>query len=739
MHTEKKDGKKFSCANFSQKFTYSVVTYTELFFYKLGVCVGKHPFRTIGLCWALVLLSALGFLRFKQERNPLRLWVPPYTTFVRDSEWLIKTLDRAYQEEVVMITGDDVLTPAVIHQLLDIDKRVRTVRSSGNLTLQDVCFRIPKVDKALLKMIDGNETGKDQSTTMDPALFCSFVEAMKSECYTRSILELWGFKAKKIANITKDDILWAINTFDRNSLYGRLKDYNDLLGGVVRNESGHIISAKAIQNIWYLNVNFSSIDMTTSGNDAGTALWANDEGLDWENAFLKLMNNITKNFNHIYYSAGRSFGDISNDSMFSDMYLLVIGVSVMIVYVQLVISKFNWLEARIVLGFIGLLTIGMSFVVGAGLCSLIGIFYGPVHTSLPFLLMGLGVDDMFVILACWEELKEEDRKLPIHERVGLMLKHGGVSITITSFTDIIAFLIGSSTILPCLESFCIYAAACVLMTFIFAITFFVACFVLDQRRVENKRNGVVPWIKHKDSYIPNECSQRKYTNSIFKMIYSKVILTTPGKIIVIAITVILTGFGTVGTLKLEQHFDPEWFIPSNTYFGAFLETRRIHYPGRGFDAGLYIGRLNYSQEILTIKKISDELYSLHNITHNVQSWVDPFRNFVHINFDHDIYKEPLDDERFHIFLSKFLHSPRHAKFQANFIFDEELQCGVATPKIKLTSFDFHFKKFKNPRDQIPAMHRVREIAENANFTTGDRFATVWSQFFSTWITDEVRN
>lgn len=58
----------------------------------------------------------------------------------------------------------------------------------------------------------------------------------------------------------------------------------------------------------------------------------------------------------------------------------------------------------------------------------------------------VGVDDMFVILACWNELTAEQKKLPIHERIGLMLKHAGVSITITSFTDVIAFLIGASTV-----------------------------------------------------------------------------------------------------------------------------------------------------------------------------------------------------------------------------------------------------------------------------------------------------
>ena len=37
-------------------------------------------------------------------------------------------------------------------------------------------------------------------------------------------------------------------------------------------------------------------------------------------------------------------------------------------------------------------------------------------------------------------------QLPIHERMALALKHAGVSITVTSVTDVTAFLIGATTV-----------------------------------------------------------------------------------------------------------------------------------------------------------------------------------------------------------------------------------------------------------------------------------------------------
>ena len=88
----------------------------------------------------------------------------------------------------------------------------------------------------------------------------------------------------------------------------------------------------------------------------------------------------------------------------------------------------------------------MAYAVACGICSLLGIPYGPVHTALPFLLLGIGVDDMFVILACWKNLNLGNRKVSLPEKMGWTLQHAGVSITVTTVTDIAAFLVGSLTV-----------------------------------------------------------------------------------------------------------------------------------------------------------------------------------------------------------------------------------------------------------------------------------------------------
>jgi len=46
---------------------------------------------------------------------------------------------------------------------------------------------------------------------------------------------------------------------------------------------------------------------------------------------------------------------------------------------------------------LGVSIAGQSLAAAYGACFYLGWYYGPVHPILPFLLLGVGVDDMFVI------------------------------------------------------------------------------------------------------------------------------------------------------------------------------------------------------------------------------------------------------------------------------------------------------------------------------------------------------
>ena len=94
------------------------------------------------------------------------------------------------------------------------------------------------------------------------------------------------------------------------------------------------------------------------------------------------------------------------------------------------------------------LSIGMGISVAISLSSLLGFPWTPMHPALPLLCLGIGIDDMFVIVQCYNNLDPKKMAgLSVEERMGLTMKHAGVAITVTSLTDIFAFGIGALTVM----------------------------------------------------------------------------------------------------------------------------------------------------------------------------------------------------------------------------------------------------------------------------------------------------
>ncbi|XP_023344213.1 protein patched homolog 2 [Eurytemora carolleeae] len=83
-----------------------------------------------------------------------------------------------------------------------------------------------------------------------------------------------------------------------------------------------------------------------------------------------------------------------------------------------------------------------------GVCSAFGWFYSAAHTVIPFLLLGIGIDNIFVITQAYDTLESSGVPLSLGKRFGKTMGHAGVAVSVTTFTDVFAFLVGSNTVLP---------------------------------------------------------------------------------------------------------------------------------------------------------------------------------------------------------------------------------------------------------------------------------------------------
>ena len=63
----------------------------------------------------------------------------------------------------------------------------------------------------------------------------------------------------------------------------------------------------------------------------------------------------------------------------------------------------------------------MGIIVCFGLGSALGLFFGPVHSVMPFLLLGIGIDNMFVIVQCYENIKSR-KGLDFSQKFGVAMQ-----------------------------------------------------------------------------------------------------------------------------------------------------------------------------------------------------------------------------------------------------------------------------------------------------------------------------
>ena len=102
----------------------------------------------------------------------------------------------------------------------------------------------------------------------------------------------------------------------------------------------------------------------------------------------------------------RGLEDELTANMEQDIVLLVIGVGIVFIYVWANISSImcDVIENRIWLSAMGIVTVGLGFFTACGVCQLLQIYASPMHKILPFLLLGIGIDDMFVIVQAFQQI-----------------------------------------------------------------------------------------------------------------------------------------------------------------------------------------------------------------------------------------------------------------------------------------------------------------------------------------------
>ena len=300
--------------------------------------------------------------------------------------------------------------------------------------------------------------------------------------------------------------------------------------------------------------------------------------------------------------------DTGQEATQKDVNSLIIGYVLLIVYSQFVLSRGRLKYSHSMLGLASVVSVGLATISSYGFCWYCGIKFNRVVQVLILVLLGVGVDDTFVIMDSWWDHAHVKN---MRTRMILSMKHAGPSITITSLTDVVAFAVGASTVLPALQTFCAYAVFGLFFDFAFQCTFFVAIAYLDSKRQDNNRadccccvtvNEESGWCgikcrnnpdaKATEDNAPKKKPWKESTRPVFAQVIGtylpRITLgSIPGKLAVLILSSILLGIGVWGCTEVKMNFNREWFIPDDADLAVALSLRDEYFTGQSAPLGFF--------------------------------------------------------------------------------------------------------------------------------------------------------
>jgi predicted RND superfamily exporter protein len=265
-----------------------------------------------------------------------------------------------------------------------------------------------------------------------------------------------------------------------------------------------------------------------------------------------------------------------------------------------------------------LLVVGFSYVLSSGLGGYLQVKTSPLNNNIPFLLVGLGVDDAFVLCSEFIRHTTLHPELSIEDRIKLTTRSGGLSVLVTSLTDALTFLIGAATVLPALSSFCIYAGIAVSGCFIFMMTLFLPLLTLNAKRAEANRFDFFCCFKAKAEHKlqePQGCCacipacagiqpKDAVLEKVFRSFGTLVAKTLPGKLITLFLFASVFIGGIVGVTQLQTEFKIEWFFPAGSYVTDFISLNDQYF-GEGEKFTVYGNSIDLYAKRAELSEIGD--------------------------------------------------------------------------------------------------------------------------------------
>ncbi|XP_059183040.1 patched domain-containing protein 3-like [Centropristis striata] len=489
-------------------------------FERLGSLVGSFPFYFFVI--PLVLTAALGggfsFLKDREDNDFERQFTPKKgpskvtRAFIREN---FPYNDSMFSEDRLYDDGNFASLIALSTNRSNILK---------NPAFEDI---IRLNNKILNIAVLNNSVG-----------FSELCAKANGQCVSNVVLEL--------ISSNESSIIFPVHTHRSSSVF-----LGSVLGGVITDANSSVIRAQAIKLFYYLDNEESKADASKL----------------WLRGFKKLLSDEPKS-KHIevsYYTSKSKQEEI--DSHTTDGFpLFLITYACAITFSVISCLRLDNVRNKVWVAVFGVLSSGLAVVSSFGLLLYIGVPFVITVANSPFLILGIGLNNMFIMVSDWQHTNVKD---PVPKRMAHSYKEAIMSITITALTDILKFSIGVKSDFASVQSFCLYTVASIVFSYIYTITFFGAFLALNGRREASNRHWLtcrkIP-SDNKDHHITisNICcvgggydentgaEKKQPASNFFKDYYGPFLIKPCVKGVVIFLYVVYLAVSIYGCLHVQQ-------------------------------------------------------------------------------------------------------------------------------------------------------------------------------------------
>ena len=543
---------------------YSVNSYCDAAFARLGGTCARYPLLTIIVSVVVVLALSIGWVSFDVEDDPVRLWVSPTSDAAQEKTFFDESFGPFYRAEQVFLVNDsqsDGVGPVLSYDTLqwwfDVESQInRLISHDGKTTLDDICFK-PTEQECVVQSVTGYFHG--DSRNLSP--------------------KNW---ARRIQDCTASPA-------DQKCLPTFQQPLNRemVLGGIGQNES--VLDASAMVVTWVVN-----------NHPKGSM--AEARAMKWEAALrdlLKTEEQVAREKGlRLSFSTEISLQEELNKSSNTDARIVAISYVIMFIYASLALGSSGLslknilhnpmvalVRSKFTLGISGIIIVLMSVSASVGLFSAAGVKVTLIIAEvIPFLVLAIGVDNIFLIVHEFERVTAIFPDEHIDHRMSKALGRMGPSILFSALTETVAFVLGVFVGMPAVKNFAVYAAGAVVINALLQITLFVAVLALNQRRVESGRVDCFPCVQlnqHsmgvRGTLVTGSEDEEGNLQRFIRKTYAPALLNRQVKVLVVSIFLAFFAAGVALLPEIQLGLDQRIAIPEDSYLIPYFNDLATYF------------------------------------------------------------------------------------------------------------------------------------------------------------------